>query len=239
MADATASPLAQFLAIIKGVAKRSKHPIPPHITPLTEGHALPEPEDLEAGIGAAGQDLEDAQCACLFANIVNLCITDGRIADRGLVAFSRDYLRLSERDARDVEEAVETRYKLAEEFRNDREWAIFCAGLFAMAAADDELVESEKKYLQRFSTDLKHIEAGQKLFDEKGNGIAEKLATLNNRQKKIYAAHAIAIMFIDGQWKGTEQEFMDMVAKRMLIVQFDLQRLLKGLYTLFNVRVFA
>ena len=32
---------------------------------------------------------------------------------------------------------------------------------------------------------------------------------------------------------------MNLVAKRMLIVQFDMERLLKGLYTLFNLRVFA
>ena len=36
-------------------------------------------------------------------------------------------------------------------------------------------------------------------------------AALNNRQKRCYAAHTIAIMFIDGKWKGSEQEFMNLV----------------------------
>lgn len=32
---------------------------------------------------------------------------------------------------------------------------------------------------------------------------------------------------------------MNLVTKRMLIIQFEMERLLKGLYTLFNLRVFA
>ena len=59
---------------------RASHAAAPH--PAGRGRALPEPNDLETAIGAAGQDLEEPQCACIFANIANLCITDGRIADR-------------------------------------------------------------------------------------------------------------------------------------------------------------
>ena len=84
---------------------------------------------------------------------------------------------------------------------------------------------------------------GQRLTDDQRAclfaNITEKLAGFNNRQKRCFAAHPIAIMFIDGLWKGTEQEFMELAAKRLLIVQFDVARLLKGLFTLFNVRVFA
>lgn len=32
---------------------------------------------------------------------------------------------------------------------------------------------------------------------------------------------------------------MNLVTKRMLIIQFEMERLLKGLYTLFNLHVFA
>ena len=46
-------------------------------------------------------------------------------------------------------------------------------------------------------------------------------------------------MFIDGSWKGSEQEFLELAIERMRIVQFDSDRLLKGLYTLFNVNVFS
>ena len=35
-------------------------------------------------------------------------------------------------------------------------------------------------------------------------------------------------MFIDGSWKGSEQEFLDLTMERMRIVQFDSDRLLKG-----------
>ena len=239
MSGSSPTPLEQFLAIIKGVALRVSHPIPPHLTPLTEGRALHPPEDLEAALGAAGQELEYAQGACLFANIVNLNITNGRIANRDLLRFARDYLRLDRTDARDLEETIETRYQASRVFRDDDEWAIFCGGLFAMAEADEELVAAEKDYLQRFAPDLAQIEAGQKLFATKGADIAEDLASLNNRQKRCYAAHAIALMFIDGEWKGTEQEFMDLAAKRLLLIQTDMEQLLKGFYTLFNVRVFA
>ena len=53
---------------------------------MAEGRDLPEPDDLEAAIGTAGQGFEDAQCACLFANIVNLCIKGGRVTERSFVS---------------------------------------------------------------------------------------------------------------------------------------------------------
>ena len=66
---------------------------------------------------------------------------------------------------------------------------------------------------------------GQRLTDDQRAclfaNITEKLAGFNNRQKRCFAAHAIAIIFIDGLWKGTKQEFMELAAKRLLIVQFD------------------
>ena len=73
-------------------------------------------------------------------------------------------MRLEKSDARDVEEAVETRFQSDRVFRNGKEWALFCAGLFAMAESDQELVAAEKSYLQQFTTDVKHIEDGRKIW---------------------------------------------------------------------------
>ena len=40
-------------------------------------------------------------------------------------------------------------------------------------------------------------------------------------------SHSISIMFIDGSWKGSEQEFLELAIERMRenIVQFDSDRL--------------
>jgi len=65
------------------------------------------------------------------------------------------------------------------------------------------------------------------------------LAELSSRQRRCLAAHSISIMFIDGSWKGSEQEFLELAIERMRIVQFDSDRLLKGLHTLLNVNVFS
>ena len=228
-----------LLGIVKAAAKRTDHALPPHLTPLAENREVPTFENLGQALEQAGQSLTDDQCACLFANIANVCVKDGEMADGGLLHQAANSLRLETADANDVTEAVETRYHTAKVFRSDEDWSLFCAGLFAMAEADEELVAAEQAYLQRFVPDLDYIAAGKKLCVAEGANVTEKLAGFNNRQKRCFAAHAIAIMFIDGLWKGTEQEFMDLAAKRLLIVQFDLARLLKGLFTLFNVRVFA
>ena len=151
----------------------------------------------------------------MFANIANVCVKDGEMAYGGILRKASSSLLLETADAKDVTEAVKTRFHAAKVFRSDKDWSLFCAGLLAMAEADEELVAAE------------------------GANITEKLAGFNNRQKRCFAAHAIAIIFIDGLWKGTKQEFMELAAKRLLIVQFDVARLLKGLFTLFNVRVFA
>ncbi|MDG1832025.1 MAG: hypothetical protein P8J63_02255, partial [Verrucomicrobiota bacterium] len=70
------STVERFMAVIKGVCQKTKHPMPPHLTPLAEGHAIPEPPPLEEALETAGLALDDAQSACLFANIENLTITD-------------------------------------------------------------------------------------------------------------------------------------------------------------------
>lgn len=233
------TPVGFLLGIVKAAAKRTDHALPPHLTPLAEGREVTAFADLEQALENAGQRLTDDQCACLFANIANVCVKDGEMADGGILRKASSSLRLETADANDVTEAVETRFHATRVFRSDKDWSLFCAGLLTMAEADEELVAAEQDYLQRFVPDLEHIATGKKLCAAAGANITEKLAGFNNRQKRCFAAHAIAIMFIDGLWKGTEQEFMELAAKRLLIVQFDVARLLKGLFTLFNVRVFA
>lgn len=239
MSKSPSTPVGFLLGIVKAAAQRTRHALPPHLVPLTEGRGIVEFENINRALSQAGQVLTDEQCACLFANVVNVCVRDGELIEGALVRHAAEALRLENADANDVIEAVETRYHTATVFHTDEDWSLFCAGLLAMAEADEELVAAEKEYLRRFVPDLDHIAAGKKLCAAEGANITEKLAGFNHRQKRCFAAHAIAIMFIDGLWKGTEQEFMDRATKRLLIVQFDVARLLKGLYTLFNVRVFS
>jgi hypothetical protein len=232
--------LTLFLKAIKTVAKENEHPIPPHLAALTEGGALTETDDLNAALLQAGESFDDAQCGCLFANLSNLNIKDGRLQNRDLKRESVKALRIDVRDANDVVEAVKTLIQTPEYFQRPEDWDLFCAGLLAMAHADQEFTSEEKAYLQRYVPNLKHIEAGAKIVKEKTpSELGETLAELSSRQRRCLAAHSIGIMFIDGSWKGSEQEFLDLAMERMRIVQFDSDRLLKGLHTLFNVNVFG
>jgi uncharacterized tellurite resistance protein B-like protein len=237
MSDGT-STVERFMAVIKGVCQKTGHPMPPHLTPLAEGHAIPEPPPLEEALETAGLALDDAQSACLFANIVNLTIADGRVKDRSLVSLAAETLRLERDSARDVLESLEARSQV-NAFRDDDEWALFCAVLLAMAGADGEVAKSETAYLQRFVPSLKHIEAGKKFLEEKADSLDDKVARLSTRQKRCLTAHAIGMMLIDGDYKGTERELLESLSDQMSLAQYDQDRLLKGLYALYNVSVLA
>ena len=229
-----------FLTILKTIAEQNKHPIPPHLSALTESRNPPETDDLNAALKQAGKTFDDAQCGCLFANISNINIKDGRLQDRDLKRESVEALRIDVRDANDVVEAVKTLLQTAEYFRRAEDWDLFCAGLLTMAHADQEFTPEEQVYLQRYVPDPRHIEAGAELVKEKPSSeLGQTLGELSSRQRRCLAAHAIGIMFIDGTWKGSEQEFLELAIERMRIVQFDSDRLLKGLHTLFNVSVFG
>ena len=169
-------------------------------------------------------------------NIVNLTISDGRVRDRSLVDLAAETLRLERDSAHDVVEALEARFQ-PNAFREDNEWALFCAVLLAMAEADDELAKSELAYLQRFVPELDHIEAGKRLLAENSGTLDEEVARLSSRQKRCLTAHAIGMMLIDGHYKGTEAELLEALADQMSLAQCDQERLLKGMYTLYNVSV--
>ena len=238
MSETTSTNLDVFLGILKGVAVKNGNPIPLHLETLLGDYQLQAPDNLEEAIQAAGQSLEDAQCACLFANIVYLCIKDGRVTDRSFITDTRDHLRLDRSDARDLEEAIEARFQANRVFRGDDEWAAFCAGLIAMAEADNVTDATEDAYLGKFVADPSHIEAGHALL-EAGDEIGAKLARFSSRQKRCLAAHAIAIMLIDGDWKGTEQGVLENLMNQMHLSRFDAEKLMKGIHALYHVGAFA
>ena len=238
MSESTSPNLDTFLTIIKGVSEQNKNPTPPHLENLFGDNNLQKPDDLQEAIKAAGQSLEDNQCACLFANIVNLCIKDGRVTDRSFVSSSRDNLRLERADARDLEEAIEARYQTGRVFRDDDEWAVFCAGLITMAEADNDPTSTEEAYLKQAVENQNHIEAGRKLLED-DDAIGAKLARFSSRQKKCLAAHAVSVMLIDGDWKGSEQDVLENLSSQMELKTSEAEKLLKGVHTLYNVRVFA
>ena len=239
MSDGSSPQLNLFLGILKAVLKQTGHRIPPHLSGLIASHGAPEPGDLNEAIATAGNTFENEQCACLFANIVNLCVKDGRLAERKIVATARDQLRLDRSDARDVEEAVETRSQTAHVFRKDEEWVLFCAGLIAMIEADDESAEAEYEYLGNQVSDAKHIEAGKHLLKNKPEQMEAGLSRFSGKQKQCFAAHVISMMLIDGEYKEIEQQTLENLAEQMRLAPYYQERLLKGIYTLFNLSVFV
>ena len=238
MRESNRTNLNVFLGVIKGVSEKTDSPIPPHLKILIGDDNLNKPEDLEEAIKSSGQLLEDEQCACLFANVVNLCIKDGRVKERSLVMFSQKHLRLDWSEAKDVQEAIEARFQVGHVFRDKNEWAAFCGGLIAIVEADNDTAAAEDAYLKHFVEDHSHIDAGRMLLKENGR-IGEELGKFNSRQKKCLAAHAISIMLIDGDWKASEQKALDILSSQMDLSDIDAEKLLKGIYTLFNLSVFA
>tara|TARA_B100001971_G_scaffold131463_1_gene121390 strand:+ start:1455 stop:2171 length:717 start_codon:yes stop_codon:yes gene_type:complete len=238
MSESTPTNLDFFLSIIKGVSEKTHNPIPPHLEILAGDNNLQKPEDLEKAIKSAGQSFEGPQCACLFANILNLCIKDGRLAERSFISSSRDNLRLERSDARDLEEVIEACFQTDRIFRDEDEWAAFSAGLIAIAEADDETATPEDAYLKRIIKDHNHIEAGRALL-EGDDEINAKLARLSSRQKKCLAAHAMSIMLIDGDWKGSEQETLESLNTKMHLADVDAEKIMKAIHALYNVSVFA
>ena len=133
-------------------------------------------------------------------------------------------------------EAIEALSRTSHVFRKDNDWEFFCAGLIAMVEADDETAEAEYEYLANQVPDTKHIEAGKKIQKEQ---LEKGLSRFSAKQKQCFAAHVISMMLIDGEYKEIEQQTLENLAEQMRLAPYYQERLLKGIYTLFNLSVFA
>ena len=232
--------LETFLRITKTVADNNECPTPSHLTALFEEHELPIINELDQALEEAGNSLTAEQCACLFANIANLNFEDGRVKDRTLMRDAEKSLRIDSGDARDVVDGIENQLQTNQVFNEDEDWDLFCAGLIAIACSDGHFAPSEEEYVKRLTPETKHIEAGQKINSEKNTeALGECLSDFNTRQRRCLAAHSISMMFVDGEWNGSEQEYFAIAAKKMRLSQFEEERLIKGLWTLHNLSVFA
>jgi hypothetical protein len=232
--------LEAFLRITKTVADNNECPTPSHLTALFEEHELPIINELDQALEEAGNSLTDEQCACLFANIANLNFEDGRVKNRTLMRDAEKSLRIDSGDARDVVDGIENQLQTNQVFNEDEDWDLFCAGLIAIACSDGHFAPSEEEYVKRLTPETKHLEAGQKINSEKNmEALGECLSDFNTRQRRCLAAHSISMMFVDGEWNGSEQEYFAIAAKKMRLSQFEEERLIKGLWTLHNLSVFA
>ena len=232
--------LETFLRITKTVADNNECPTPFHLTALFEEHELPIINELDQALKKAGTSLTDEQCACLFANIANLNFEEGRVKDRTLMRDAEKALRIDSGDARDVVDGIEKQLQTDQIFTEDKDWDLFCAGLIAIACSDGHFAPSEEEYVKRLTPENKHLVTGQKINSEKNmEELGECLSNFNTRQRKCLAAHSINMMFVDGEWSSSEQEYFAIAAKKMRLSQFEEERLMKGLWTLHNLSVFA
>ena len=240
MSSSNTENLGSFLVIIKTVSKNNNQPIPQHLKSALENHDKPETENLKQTLEEAGTVFSDEQCACLFANIANLNFQDGRLKDRTLMQDAKKALRIDSSDGRDVIGGIEKQFQTNRVFTNDEDWNVFCAGLIAIAHSDGELAPSEKAYIESLIPEKKHLEAGKEIsgkmsLEELGNSFTD----LDIRQRGCLAAHSINLMLIDGQWAGSEQQYFELATKKMRLSRFEEERLMKGLWTLHNLSVFA
>ena len=240
MSSSNQANLESFLSIINTVVDNNEGPIPSHLAPLLEGSNLPKPDDLDKAIEDAGNTLTDEQCACLFTNIVNVSFKEGRVQDRSLLRNAEKSLRIDSSDAREVIDGIEKQFQIDQVFTEDEDWGLFCAGLIAIGHADGNLAPSEEAYIERLTSESKHLEAGKKINSEKtAEELGESLADFSTRQRRCLAAHSINMMFVDGEWTDSEQEYFELASKRMRLSRFEEDRLMKGLWTLHNLSVFT
>ena len=232
--------LETFLRITKTVAGKNERPSPFHLKALFEEHDPPIINELDQALEEAGNCLTNDQCACLFANVVNLNFENGRVKDRTLIRNAEKSLCIDSGDARDVIDGIENQFQTDQVFDEDEDWDLFCAGLIAIAHADGNLAPSEEAYIERLTPGRKHLETGKKVAGEKpAEELGKLLADFNTRQRRCLAAHSINLMFVDGEWSGSEQEYFELATKKMRLSQFEEDRLMKGLWTLQNLSVFA
>lgn len=239
MSEPSSPQIDLFLGILKAVQKKTGHRVPPHLKAHLSAHGAPEPGDIVEALGTAARELDDGQKAVLFANLLNLCVKDGRPTDRDLINSAREELRINRADAKDLQEAVEARSQTDYVFRRDEDWAVFCAGLTGMAQADEAEAHLEFEYLADTVSEAKHVEAGKTLLAEDPDKLEKGLDRLSTKQKQCFTAHAIAMMFVDGEYKGSEQATLEYLAEHMRLADYHQERLMKGMFTLFNLGVFA
>jgi len=239
MSTAGSPQLDLFLGILKAVRKSTGHRVPPHLTALLDAHGAPEPGDIPDALETAARELTAEQKAVLFANLLNLCVKDGRPTDRKLIQTARETLRVDRSDANDLQDSIEARSQTDYIFRKDEEWAVFCAGLTGMAQADEAEAHLEFEYLADTVAEAKHIEAGKKLLENDPNKLENGLDRFSTKQKQCFTAHAMAMMFVDGDYKASEQATLEYLTEHMRLADYQQERLMKGMYTLFNLGVFA
>ena len=149
-------------------------------------------------------------------------------------------LRIDSSDGRDVIDGIEKQFQTNRVFTRDEDWNIFCAGLIAIAHSDGELEPSEEAYIESLIPEKKHITAGKEITGKKNaEELGDSFADLDIRQRGCLAAHSINLMLIDGQWIGSEQQYFELATKKMRLSRFEEERLMKGLWTLHNLSVFA
>tara|TARA_B100001971_G_scaffold210628_1_gene236518 strand:+ start:195 stop:917 length:723 start_codon:yes stop_codon:yes gene_type:complete len=240
MSSSNQENLETFLRIIKTVADNNDQPVPQHLTTVFEGRNISKSNDLDQALEEAGHSFTDEQCACLFANIANLNFEDGRVKDRILMRDAEKALRIDSGDARDVIGGIEKQFQTSRVFTEDEDWNSFCAGLIAIARSDGKLASSEETYVEQLIPQNKHLEAGKEISSEKSpEELSDTFADFDLRQRGCLAAHSINMMLIDGEWTGSEQEYFELASKKMRLSRFDEERLIKGLWALHNLSVFA
>tara|TARA_Y100001968_G_scaffold332809_1_gene392425 strand:+ start:2002 stop:2724 length:723 start_codon:yes stop_codon:yes gene_type:complete len=240
MSSSNTENLESFLTIVKTISKNNNQPVPLHLKSLLGSHNKPETKNLKQTLEEAGNVFSDEQCACLFANIANLNFEDGRLKDRTLMQDAEKALRIDSSDGRDVISGIEKQFQTSRIFTNDEDWNVFCAGLIAIAHSDGEISPSEEAYIECLIPEKKHLDAGKEIsrkmsLEELGNSFAD----LDIRQRGCLAAHSINLMLIDGEWAGSEQQYFELATEKMRLSRFEEERLLKGLWALHNLSVFA
>ncbi len=149
-------------------------------------------------------------------------------------------LRIDPRDARDVIDGIEKQFQIERAFTQDEDLNLFCAGLITIACSDGKLASSEEAYIEQLIPQSKHLEAGKEISNTKSpEELSESFANFDLRQRGCLAAHSIIMMLIDGEWTWSEQEYFEIASKKMRLSRFDEERLMKGLWTLHNLSVFA
>ncbi len=251
------TPVTVFCAAIYSVADIDGHVEKGELAILED--SIPDKNAVKLGAGyckakgihavveQAKVKLDENQRRCLMANLIAVAMSDGllRTAEQEALGSYRAAMSISDEEYEAMFETLMARNNLAvlsEGGANEQgadAAAVFCASLYAMADADNELDDSELTLITRIMDDANKMLAGRSHLAKNGvDLLLDQVCTeLNPAQGRCLMANLIAVAMADGSLRGAEQQLFERFKLAIGMDAAEFQRLFDALLLKNNLSV--
>ncbi len=253
------TPVAIFSAAIYSVAEIDGHVEKGELIVLQE--SIPDRGAVDLGtrfckakgvhevVKLAGSALNEDQRRCLMANLIAVAMSDGllRTAEQEALGSYRAAMSISDEDHEAAFEALMARNNLSiladsspNEYGVDAV-TVFCAALYAMAGADNELDDAELALVTRIMDDANKMLAGRAHLAKSGvDRLLDQVCTvLNEAQGRCLMANLISVAMADGSLRGAEQRLFERFKLAIGMDAAEFQRLFDALLLKNNLAIFG